>query len=439
MLQFLPQNLNLDEILQKNPPPFKHHKDNFIHIMNLLTELPSKKKDLLQGKGYIPINAALLKKRVHNYTQYLKYLMDMGVIESDGYYIPGEKSRAYRFTEKYSTQVVPAEIKKYTLLKAMNGQSNFDRNMQAKYRYLHNWMDGLKIDYEATKEHLDKEFQQDKEVNYFRAVRRYNANLATAMCIKEGTERFRVDDTSGRLHTYLTCLNKGLRNFISYKGQPLVAVDIVCSQPTISLALLKTDFYQDVQEGIGTANIYRVAPDLIKDIPIGEITRLVNNSQEKFTPYINAVQGDLYNYMQPHLEAATGHKWGNRKEIKEAMFGVLYSDNRFIGQKEAEPKRIFRQLFPEVYELFALYKKKGASNLPVLLQKLEVRLVLNGTAKKLSKMLPSAPLFTIHDSIVMPSGNEEIIRATLQAEAKRILGVDIKAKFETWLPEEVLL
>lgn len=439
MLQFLPQNLNLDEILRKNPPPFKYHKDNFIHILSLLMELPAKKKDLLTDNGYIPLNAGLLKKIVHNYTLYVKYLIDMKVIECDGYYVPGEKSRAYRFMEQYCTQVVPVEIEKYTLLKAINSQSNYDRNMKAKYGYLYKWLGGLQIDYKAAKELLNVQFKQDKEVNYFKAVRRYNANMATVMCIKEGMVRFRVDETSGRLHTYLTCLNKDLRNYVSYEGQPLAAVDIVCSQPTLSLALLKTDFYQEIQDGVGTANIYRVAPDLIKEIPIGEIAKLVYNNSEKFTSYIEAVERDLYEYMKPHLEKATGREWKNRKEIKRAMFSVLYSDNRFIGQKEAEPKRIFKALFPEVYELFALYKKKGAANLPVLLQKLEVKLVLDGAAKKLGKAIGGIPIFTIHDSIVIPKGDEEVITQHLKGEARNMLGIGIKTKAENWLKEPALL
>lgn len=209
-------------------------------------------------------------------------------------------------------------------------------------------------------------------------------------------------------------------------------MDIACSQPTLSLALLKPEFYQDTPEGIGTANIYRVAPGLIKQVPIDEIARLVYSNKEKFISYMEAVQGDLYIYMKPHLEAGTGRKWESRLGIKDEMFGVLYSDNRFIGQKEAAPKRIFKSLFPEVYEILALYKKKNASNLPVLLQKLEVRLLLDGSAKRLAKAMPGTPMFTIHDSIVMPAGNEEVMQAVMHAESRRILGFGIKTKPEVW-------
>jgi hypothetical protein len=435
MLQFLPENLNLDEILQNNPPLFKYHRDGFIHILNLLTEIPSKKKDLMDEKGYVPINAELLKKRVHNYAHYLGYLIDAGVIETDGFYVRGEKSRGYRFTEKYQTFVAPAEIQRYTLLKAINGQSNYDRNMQAKYNYLYKWMDGLRIDFRAAKSFLDMQFQQDKKSNHYKAVRKYNANIATAMYMKENLARFRVDETSGRLHTYLSCLKKELRNFVSYDGQPLVSVDIVCSQPTLTQVLLKSEFYLDIEDKMGAANIFRIAPGSIKQIPVGEIARLVYSKQDTFVKYREAIQSDIYNYMRPYLEAITGHSWSERRDIKDAMFGILYSDNRFIGQKKAAPKRIFRELFPEVYELFALYKKHGSSQLPVLLQKLEVRLVLDRAAKKLSKLLPDIPIYTIHDSIIMPAGNEKIISTTLQEEAQSALGITIKTEPEIWVPE----
>jgi hypothetical protein len=434
MIQFLPHNLDVNQVLKNNPPSFPYQCDNFIHVLSLLTEIPSKKKELLNGEGYVPLNSTILKTRVHNYSQYINYLLEAGIIETDNYYIPGEKSRGYRFTESYCTLIEPTEISKYTLLKSINNKSPYDRNMCAKYNYLYKWWDErLQIDYDGTKNYLEQCFQKDKEQNYYKAVRKYNSNLATVLCMKENMVRFRIDETSGRCHTYLTNLKKGLRNFVTFDGQNLSSVDIRCSQPTLSTMLLKPEFYQDIKD-TGIMNIYRLAPELVKKIPIGEITRLVCTSEEKFKPYINAVESDLYNSMRPHLEELIGREWNDRTKIKEAMFAVLYSDNRFIAQKEAEPKRLFKSMYPEVYEVFSLYKKHGASALPVLLQKIEAKLVLDGAAKNLAKKNPDMPLFSIHDSLIVPTDCENLCKEEMLNEGRRLMDIDLKLQTEVFSP-----
>ncbi|MGP8216908.1 MAG: hypothetical protein ACLQQ4_15180 [Bacteroidia bacterium] len=434
MLQFLPHNLDIDQVLQNNPPVFPYQRDSFIHILSLLTEIPAKKKELLNGEGFIPLNSTILKTRVHNYAQYINYLLEEGIIETDNYYTPGDKSRGYRFAEQYRTLIEPTDISKYTLLKSINNKSKYDRNMCAKYNYLYKWWDErLQIDYDGAKSHLEQCFQKDKEQNYYRAVRKYNSNLATALCMKENMVRFRIDQTSGRCHTYLTTLKKGLRNFVTFDGQILTSIDIRCSQPTLSTLLLKPEFYQDIKD-TGMLNLHRLAPELVKKIPIGEITRLVCTHEEKFRPYINAVESDLYECMRAHLEDLTGREWKDRAKIKEAMFAVLYSDNRFIAQKEAEPKRLFKSMYPEVYEVFSLYKKHGASALPVLLQKIEAKLVLDSVAKKLAKQNPDMPLFSIHDSLIVPIGYEDLCKEEMLNEGRRLMGIDLKLQTEIFSP-----
>src|ERR1035437_4663327 len=148
MIQFLPKNLDLQKLLSENPPDFKYHIDHFVHLCSLLYELPAKKKDSLRKDGFVSLNAHLLKKVNNNYKKYFNYLITHGVIECDNSYIPGEKSKAYRFAPKYLDIIHPVHITKYTLTKNLKEIHRFNRDMYAKYSYLNFWYnDGLTIDF----------------------------------------------------------------------------------------------------------------------------------------------------------------------------------------------------------------------------------------------------------------------------------------------------
>src|ERR1035437_16463 len=148
MIQFLPKNLDLKELLTNNPPDFKYHIDHFVHLCSLLYELPAKKKDSLRKGGFVPLHAHLLKKVNNNYKKYFNYLIKHGVVECDNSYIVGEKSKGYRYAPKYHDIIQPVEITKYTLTKNLKETHRFNRDMYAKYNYLNFWFNnGLTIDF----------------------------------------------------------------------------------------------------------------------------------------------------------------------------------------------------------------------------------------------------------------------------------------------------
>jgi hypothetical protein len=126
----------------------------------------------------------------------------------------------------------------------------------------------------------------------------------------------------------------------------------------------------------------------------------------------------------------------DRKKLKAAIFQVLFTDNRFIGQKEAAPKRIFRDAFPNVYELFRLLKLKESSNLPRLLQRIESHLILKVITKSIARQNPKVPIFTIHDSIITTTGYEGFVKDILNEEMKRAISWPPNVSIETWQPQK---
>lgn len=438
MIQYLPENLNIDEILIASPPAFKYHRDCFIHILSLITEIPARNSSLLDNEGFVPLNARWLKKHVHNYPLYLDYLVQCGVLECNNRYAPGKRSRGYRYTATYQTPVLKVEIEKRTLVKSINNKSAYWRQMTAKYGYLYKWFDeGLKVDYAAAREWLWQRYQRDLSKGRANPLPKYNARHTALMKLHQGELRFTVDRTSGRLHTHLTGLKKELRRYITYNGQKLAEVDIRCAHPSISALLLNPAFYDEEQAYGGIITLRQAMPSLYKKIKKDNLGGYVSKNKGKFSAYLDAVNGDLYQHMRQRLEemvhdldSLREHKKEDRDEdirdaMKSMMYCVMFSANTYFKQDGAWPKQLFKEMFPEVYHVFNVLKKYDHTSLSVLLQKLEVRLVLDNAAKKLAAKNPGMPVFTIHDCIVVPEGKEAECAEVLNLEATRLFGITL--------------
>jgi len=111
------------------------------------------------------------------------------------------------------------------------------------------------------------------------------------------------------------------------------------------------------------------------------------------------VNGELYEFLEGVFTKDLGETYSSRQEIKSAVFQVLFTDNRFLGQEAAKPKRIFKKYFPDVYDIFAEIKRRDKTLLPRLLQSIESYLIIDVIAKRISMEHPDAPIFTIHDSV----------------------------------------
>jgi hypothetical protein len=159
------------------------------------------------------------------------------------------------------------------------------------------------------------------------------------------------------------------------------------------------------------------------------------NEKEDVKLYIDLVEkGQLYEYMEAAFKAELGITFMNRKNIKATMFQVLFTDNRFIGQQEAAPKRLFKQLFPNVYELFAVYKKEDATLLPRLLQQIEARLILDIIAKRITKEKQTIPIFTIHDSITTTIDNLTYVQQIMNEELIYNIHIVPSLNTNNWKP-----
>ena len=431
LIQYIPSNLDLDALLNQHPPDFKYEKDNFVYILNLITEVPSKNKDHIDKFGYVPLNAELLQQKIRDYKKYLIYLIKQGVLQSNNRYVPGVKSRGYRFSSRYQTMIAPVPISKSTLIKRIRARGKFDYNMKRRYDYLFKWFDtGLQIDCEKAARFLERRYVQDRLNLVDNPESKMNYRLMNLLKLNDEDWRFHVDDTAGRLHTNLTVLKRELRSYLTYEGNTLTSLDIKCSQPTLSLLVLDPRFYEKSKSDFAT--IHKVFPSLAKNLNIDKLRLLVNKRQNEFEAYREAVYGDLYEYLKMNLSDLPKGILDDRDKLKELTFSVLYSDNRYMP----ETKKQFKVLFPELYSVFSAYKKVDSTALAVLLQKIEAELILNRASKIFAKQNPACPLFTIHDSIAVLPAYVDSCSEILFDQAEQYCGLKVKLKPEEWIPNK---
>jgi len=425
---YLPGNFDLDKHLLEYPPDqvTDFEKDNLTYILSLITRIPARAER--HDSEYVSLKAQYLKNRVRNYRQYLNYAIESGILETDSQYIPGKKSTGYKFTDEFLTRVKSEPIVKYSLVRSESkAREEKNKSTAAKYSYLTNHFNGeLSFDYQGA---------QDLLINTSCTVQQYNYSLVHLDELKEAEYRYSVDGTAHRFHSNLTNLKSDFRQFLTYGNEYLVSVDISNSQPFFSLCLFEPSFYES--EG-SQFNIHSIFPS-ISSISFDTIIPLmvrkvlespVNNDIQQYKELV--LLGQLYEYLAREIYDQKGIVYEDRRRLKTDFFRAFYSPNQTIGNPDAHLRRLFKERFPSVYEIFSLIKKKDHRVLPILLQRIESHIIIEQICPHITQLRPHLPIYTLHDNIVTIEGNEGFIEDIMSNDIKRITGFTPTLKVEIW-------
>jgi hypothetical protein len=457
MQAYIPANLDLTKMLKEDPPSFPYDVDNFNYIFGTLIKLKAQHKDY-EDEEFIPLNAQLLQAKIRTYNKHLQYLVDKGLLKTDGQYIKGKKSRGYKVAAEYMKgELKPVAIKKKLLLKIRPAEQEKLDSFHAQYGYLTQWFNKkLRID-----EKMCYGWIMNTAFNERKAGRKDALEIAqfrdvAVNMLNEGAYNLHVDDNVRRFWSNLTNMKKELRNFITYDGQRLSAIDISNSQPFFSIVLFNPNFYANAEDGFTLRNLSeaiseRIAPKLptIQSILSKHpFFMLVKPDEKEATNdlqlYCTLVdKGRLYSYISDRYFEATGIRYdlkvpAEKDKLKAAVFYTMYSDNRAfgadteVGKVHGEMKQLFRKLFPTVYRLFSLLKKAAYNDLAIILQLIESEIVVRRTAWHISQARPDIPLFTIHDSIATTEANKHYVYTQLKQQCERAIGLMPTLKIEDW-------
>lgn len=453
---FISENLDLEELVRTNPPAIpKFHVDKLVYMAGLLIEIPLRKKDVIMD--YVPINSALVQRRVRDYRRYLDYLIDCRVIEENRQYINGSQSRGFRYAKEYITAARVCTLNENrALLKSLSQfkeinysfhSSNFEsatlkssfEDNKRDLTHVSKWLNNkLTIDYEPALEFLTQLREKERlDPEIKNCDLRFQLRQAALLKFHKGIFLPNEDSTAGRLHSALTQIKSVLRPFIRYDGRRLIAVDIVNSQPYLAISLLNpfrydTNNISNLIININPKNDFLQYPIML--VKTVETASIAHNTKL----YVDLVtSGSFYEEFGLMLkkEGIIDEKLDDketRDKAKNATFSALFNSNNAISF--CKEMNIFKRTFPEVYAVFKMVKLgKGHHNtLAILLQSLEALLILHKACKIISEEKPNVPILTLHDSIITTEGNEEYVHAVMKNVLTEAIGVPPVLKIERW-------
>ena len=480
---YLPENLDLNRLLDENPPTSfslnnkEYIKDNIAYLLHLITYLPSVKKDYdyEENYGFVPINKKKLQSMgIHNYNEYINYLKNYNVIHVGTRYIVGEQSRGIKFTNIYAfSKVIPYSIKKKTLIKAIfKNKQVFIDSAENEYPYLNKWWDVKKIhiNYERAKTYLDEKLTQDRqtfcekyqmtEEEYLQEQRnrrrrrrnktkyptyQYNSAFMLINRLHKKEYFMKIDETAGRYHTIFTQLPKELKQFVTFDGKQLVGIDLTNSQPLLATALLDKEIF--VSNPILIETIIRFNP-FYQEQQTTMLVNLIEENQNKtdVLEYKRIVaNGQFYEEFGLLLQQnglipeTITDKEEVRKIAKEATFTSFFASN--FDFKSIKAMQHFYNTFSNVYTIFSMIKyaalgtkkkEKVHKALSVSLQALEAELFLNRICKRIDEINPNIPIFTIHDSIITTTEHQNLVKQIISEEVFKIININPILKIESW-------
>lgn len=448
------------------------------------------------------------------YHHYLKFLSDQGIIEIGTYYKVGKESKSYLFTHFYppNLKVLTIKVVKvnpfyfhstsiiqvYNPLLSSNSTLNFeDFSLKAKsqnkfspsrcFEPLNNNLDFLykvndflpflTFDEELATELNEKnllELQKNPETKLVQkgkdrfgrklyeeinkeALHSYNYNLKLIADWKsKDFSQLKVDNTSYRFHNPITNLSKILRPAFSLNGENLISLDLSCSQPFLSLLIMKPEFWYSgklsdenksrYHKIFGTPkkealiNIDTVGMLPYFDAPIyscilKELKKIGNNFSNR------CLSSDLYNFMMNEMKDKTGKEL-SREYMKHAVLMAMYSSN----STQNEAKKLFAKLFPEESKFFSIIKKgrdefigyngktyTQYSVLPILMQRVESTIFIHHIAREIITKHPNILMIPLHDSIITTASNAELVKEIIERNIVELTGFTTKIKPEHWI------
>ena len=114
--------------------------------------------------------------------------------------------------------------------------------------------------------------------------------------------------------------------------------------------------------------------------------------------------------------------------MKREVLLIFNSEN--TKKRERKSKRIFRELFPNVYNIFTEIKKENYKVFPILLICLESHIFLDIVCNRISIEHSNLVNYPVHDCIITTKSNEQIVDEIIKGEIEKVFGIKPNLKHE---------
>ncbi|WP_460685546.1 hypothetical protein [Niabella aquatica] len=485
----LPEHLTIADIHADGYDSIQNYAENkMLRFISLFQELCMRGYYFL-GKDEVEIYSPILQRISKDYVAYVALLEDVKVLKVNHYYMPEIGCKKYSYALLYAEKYFLHKIERKKI-----GKFIYDINYKGKKELKNNFENRLNelfcfLDFDvdralAYSDQLKKKRIATPEINPTAKVwlqtstgKWYKGTEPSPKDVEEQHkyELWQIDkwedqvfdgkrDITGyRFHSLLTRLPKDFKQFVRFGGakENLFSLDIKNSQPFFSLIVMNPTFWYCPDMTEDYKKVYRrYFGELADHSQINLQTIGMENafSAAKYTYIIKCISklgadytlykekilsGKLYEGMQEHYQQTLQVSL-RRDEVKTSLFTTIFSSNKFMGQKDARPKKLFSQIFPSVYKVIAAIKKgekyfqessitdKPYKLFSIMLQRIESHVVLDNIVSKLINKYPNMPVYTIHDSICSTERHMPLIKQIFEETIFTTTGLTPKFSFECW-------
>jgi hypothetical protein len=223
-----------------------------------------------------------------------------------------------------------------------------------------------------------------------RKVIRHNGNFTT--------------DRTGRLHYPITVLKKQLRSLLLISNEETCEVDVCCSQPTLHASLYDASNADHLAERglfltlVGGSDFYETVARWDKSFPL-------NGSRDEAKTH--CLQYLFYVPIFPYIDTPD-------KKASKPLTPILNA---------------FKQKFPILFGLMAEKKIKGNDKLPLHMQQIESKIVIEECCTRL--MHEKILVLTVHDSLIVPKSRAIEAQRIFQEAWQKVVGFVPKFKLKS--------
>ncbi|WP_292948265.1 hypothetical protein [Olleya sp. UBA1516] len=462
-------------------------RDKVVYLLDQINYQKYIRKDDVSVNGFINIPSKYLnqplKKELKKYREFLvqyNYIKIKSYSENTSYgyrvcYFENPKRTfkkeylVYEFISKSYEKFLTHSIDKYAKIEYK--KSVADRNT----RHLTKWInqENIQVDWETAFKFIEgnEELTVQQKEQYSYSLNR----------IRFHQWYYLRSTNDNRLHSNLTNLPSRLRTFLSHKNQKLVSLDIKTSQPFILAGVFnlllenRLDEIEVLRKGIRSKKVKDKFSTVMNSIS------LTSTVVADLLAYKNLVcTKDIYNHIAISLDtlfletvkingAKTSYVdniynshlgYKTKRHFKElrgyCKFLVLEYMYCSIGNNSRRLKEV-KKIYPPAVNKFIydfkfceeiklkggkVKKKKTIKQQEQIdrskklfskfLQQLEAFIILDIISKELSKLYPKMFMATIHDSLVVPTSYENVVKQFLKMRLLELLGLKAKISTEYW-------
>ena len=372
MILFKPENLDLGGV---------KYELRYYYLLHTLFMRRCFDKEIIENQ-FIPLHAQTIKRVIgKNYRKFIDNLIQWGILESDGQYIPNEKSIGFRISKKYnSAGFKPIEVTDQFLIDKIN-QHKKELNKPAKEKYPILWdnLQHIEIDFKKAFQWIENNAETSKQ---------YNSYLGSIEAIRLKDWFFAIGEKANRLFYNIAGLKRESRQFLRYKNQPLFEVDIANSQPLFLNTLIQNFLKKanNISRGLDSyyGNIIILSYDALKETDTSFIDLALYQDLTQ--------KAEFYKFLQKEMNYQ-----GSYDVFKVDVFSKIFYNAKRKNQS-TEWKQ-FKKIFPTVSKAIEYFQKDDYRDLAIKLQQAESDLMLNKVVPKLAK--ENIYCLSVHDSLLV--------------------------------------